>query len=271
MFVFREEYYVERRKPTDGKRGVHRSGRPRWSRVPARPSSSSASSATVRPARSAAVRGPIHPLLQPGRREPATTDSASFGPRLPTRSWRQSGHTKHTSHARPYRRRRRSPRRYLLPRPASSRSTSALIAPTCKRCRLGGAGRMRRRGQGRRLRPRRSRGRRRRLPPPAAVPSSSRRSARRGSAARLRPAPPSTCSTGCCPAPRPRATPPVRARCSPASMSSRGGRRLPRRGPGAPAALHVDTGMNRLGMRAAEVAVLAARGAAALRRRRRSS
>ncbi len=51
MFVFREEYYVEPHEAADRQgRGVSRSGRWRWSACTASPKSSSASSATARPA-----------------------------------------------------------------------------------------------------------------------------------------------------------------------------------------------------------------------------
>ncbi len=50
VFVFREEYYHKNKKPKEGTKSSS-SGRPRWSRSTAAPRSSSASSATARPAR----------------------------------------------------------------------------------------------------------------------------------------------------------------------------------------------------------------------------
>ncbi len=33
MFVFREEYYLKNKQPREGTRGIHRPGRPTWSKV----------------------------------------------------------------------------------------------------------------------------------------------------------------------------------------------------------------------------------------------
>ena len=49
LFVFREEYYLSNKEPRPGTE-EHSSGRSRWRPCTARPRSSSASSATVRPA-----------------------------------------------------------------------------------------------------------------------------------------------------------------------------------------------------------------------------
>ena len=50
MFVFREEYYLEQQGAAPGHATSTSSGRPTWRRCTARPRSSSASSATARPA-----------------------------------------------------------------------------------------------------------------------------------------------------------------------------------------------------------------------------
>ncbi len=69
MFVFREEYYVERKKPSRGERrgdaGVAAGDEPACT---ARPRSSSASSATAPRAPCRWRSRPVHPLRQPGAR-----------------------------------------------------------------------------------------------------------------------------------------------------------------------------------------------------------
>ena len=79
MFVFREEYYLSNGAAPRHRRAFQVAGRDgSWST--ARPRSSSASSATARPAPCIAVQGRRHPLRRPRRRRP------SAGPALDVRS-----------------------------------------------------------------------------------------------------------------------------------------------------------------------------------------
>ena len=98
-----------------------------------------------------------------------------------------------------------------------------------------------------------------RSPARAARPSSSPASTKAGPRARCSRAPPSTCSTACCPAPRRTMRASTCAPCSRACpRCATGPPTAARAGAGCAAAIHIDTGMNRLGMPEGEVEQLAA-------------
>ena len=82
LFVFREEYYHQMRKPLESNREKFAKWQAEATRSTARPKSSSASSATARPARSSCSSRAPSPSSRPWRR-PTTCRNGSASPRDP--------------------------------------------------------------------------------------------------------------------------------------------------------------------------------------------